>query len=305
MMLPAALDRPALDPCAVNVMSVDVEDYFHVSAFEGVALRAEWASYESRVVANTDRLLDLLAVSSARATFFVLGWVAERHPRLVRRIAAEGHELASHSYWHRLVYTLAPDEFREDLRRARRAIEDAAGVGVRGFRAPSYSITARSLWAFDVLIEEGYEYDASVFPIRHDRYGIPTAPRAPYVVTRPGGSILEVPGTTGLVGNIRLPIGGGYFRLMPYPYTRWVMRQLNTIEHRPAVFYLHPWEIDPAQPRIAASTISRWRHYNRLHRTEDRLRQLLADFRFDTIEAVLLRPAGERAPAAFTPSLAS
>jgi polysaccharide deacetylase family protein (PEP-CTERM system associated) len=289
----------------VNAMSVDVEDYFHVSAFEGVALRAEWSSYESRVVANTDRLLDLLAGSRARATFFVLGWVAERHPRLVRRIAAEGHELASHSYWHRLVYTLAPDEFREDLRRARRVIEDAAGVGVRGYRAPSYSITARSLWAFDVLIEEGYEYDASVFPIHHDRYGIPTAPRAPYVVTRPGGSILEVPGTTGLVGNIRLPIGGGYFRLMPYPYTRWVMRQLNTIEQRPAVFYLHPWEIDPAQPRIAASTVSRWRHYNKLHRTEDRLRQLLADFRFDTIEAVLLRPSGEPAPAALTPSLAS
>jgi polysaccharide deacetylase family protein (PEP-CTERM system associated) len=305
MMLPAALDRPALDSRAVNVMSVDVEDYFHVSAFEGVALRAEWSSYESRVVANTDRLLDLLAMSGARATFFVLGWVAERHPRLVRRIAAEGHELASHSYWHRLVYTLAPDEFREDLRRARGVIEDAAGVHVRGYRAPSYSITARSLWAFDVLIEEGYEYDASVFPIRHDRYGIPTAPRAPYVVTRPGGSILEVPGTTGLFGSIRLPIGGGYFRLMPYPYTRWVMRQLNTIEQRPAVFYLHPWEIDPAQPRIAASTVSRWRHYNKLHRTEDRLRQLLADFRFDTIEAVLLRPSGERAPAALTPSLAS
>lgn len=305
MMRPSPLDRPALDARPVNVMSVDVEDYFHVSAFEGVALRAEWSSYESRVVANTDRLLDLLAGSRARATFFVLGWVAERHPRLIRRIAAEGHELASHSYWHRLVYTLAPDEFREDLRRARGVIEDAAGVGVRGYRAPSYSITARSLWAFDVLIEEGYEYDASVFPIHHDRYGIPTAPRAPYVVTRPGGSILEVPGTTGLVGNIRLPIGGGYFRLMPYPYTRWVMRQLNTIERRPAVFYLHPWEIDPAQPRIAGSTVSRWRHYNRLHRTEDRLRQLLADFRFDTIEAVLLRPSGEHAPAALTPSLAS
>jgi polysaccharide deacetylase family protein (PEP-CTERM system associated) len=275
----------------VNVMSIDVEDYFHASAFAALHPRLNWNRLEHRVESNTLRLLDILAEFKVHGTFFVLGWVADRYPTLVRRISEAGHEIASHSFWHRLVYDLSPADFRDDLRRARDVLQAATGVRVRGFRAPSYSIVTRSLWALDVLIEEGYEYDASIFPIRHDRYGIPTAPRHAHRIERSGGSILEVPGSTAIVGGWKVPIGGGYFRLAPYSVTRWAMRRVNDVDGHPAVFYLHPWEIDPKQPRLPGGRVTKWRHYNKLSETEPRLRQLLRDFRFDRIDRVLLDAA--------------
>jgi polysaccharide deacetylase family protein (PEP-CTERM system associated) len=272
----------------VNAMSIDVEDYFHVSLFDGVVPRSAWDTLESRVCANTHRLLDLFDEFDVRSTFFILGWVAERHPGLVRDIASRGHEIASHGFAHRLIYDQTPQAFRRDIRRAKRLIEDACGRRVRGYRAPSYSITPRSLWALDALLEEGYEYDASIFPIRHDRYGIPVSERHPYLIHRDTGTLAEVPGGTTAVGPLNLPIaGGGYFRLLPYAWTRWGIGRVNMAEGRPVVFYLHPWEIDPAQPRLPASTLGAWRHYHNLAHTEARLRQLLADFRFAAVESVV------------------
>jgi polysaccharide deacetylase family protein (PEP-CTERM system associated) len=269
-------------------MTIDVEDYFHVSVFDGVISRESWGSMESRVTANTARLLDLFDEHDVRGTFFVLGWVVERYPQLVRDIASRGHELASHGYAHRLVYDQAPETFRDDVRRAKALIEDAAGVGVRGYRAPSFSVTKRSLWALDVLLEEGYRYDASIFPIRHDRYGIPDAPRWPHAMERPGGSLFEVPGSTVRLGGTNLPVaGGGYFRILPYAWTRWGISRVNRVERQPAVFYLHPWEIDPDQPRLGASALGRFRHYRNLHLTETRLRALMRDFSFGPLERVL------------------
>jgi polysaccharide deacetylase family protein (PEP-CTERM system associated) len=222
------------------------------------------------------------------ATFFVLGWVAERFPSLVSSIARQGHEIASHGYAHRLIYEQTPQVFRDDVRRAKDLLETAAGAKVDGFRAPSYSVTARTLWALDVLIEEGYRYDASIFPIRHDRYGIPASPRHPYVLTRAGGSLVEAPASTVRYGGLNLPVaGGGYFRILPYAWTRWGIRRINTHEGRPAIFYLHPWEIDPSQPRIRAGFVSRFRHYRNLEKTEPRLRRLLREFRFSTVGRLL------------------
>jgi polysaccharide deacetylase family protein (PEP-CTERM system associated) len=272
----------------VNAMSVDVEDYFQVSAFDRVVSRESWSNRESRVVGNAERLLELFHSSGVRATFFVLGWVAERHPDLVRRIAAQGHELASHGNRHELVYTLTPEQFRHDVRQAKTVLEQVAGVPVIGYRAPSYSVTERSLWALDVLIEEGYTYDASIFPIHHDRYGIPDAPRHVHVREGSGGSIVEAPGSTVRFGGVNLPVGGGgYFRLLPYAVTRWAFRRLNDSEGRPVVFYLHPWEIDPNQPRIAVDPVTRLRHYTNLGRTESRLRRLMSEFRFSTVADVV------------------
>jgi polysaccharide deacetylase family protein (PEP-CTERM system associated) len=282
----------------INAMSVDVEDYFQVSAFEKIVSPQEWDHFESRVEANTDRMLRLFDDVGVRATFFVLGWVAERYPGLVRRIAAQGHEIASHSYAHRLVYELTPDEFRADLRRAKTAIEAAAGTPVLGYRAPSYSVVARSTWALEILAEEGYAYDASIFPIRHDRYGIPDAPRHIHRIDVGDRSIVEVPGSTVRYGGVNLPIaGGGYFRILPYQWTRWGIRHLNRRESRPAVFYIHPWEIDPDQPRLPGSRMSRARHYRNLSKTEERLKRLLRDFRFGPIEQVLRLQDGVVAPA--------
>jgi polysaccharide deacetylase family protein (PEP-CTERM system associated) len=230
----------------------------------------------------------MFAAAGVRGTFFVLGWVVERCPALVRRIAAGGHELASHGYHHRLLYQLTPDEFRQDVRRAKRLIEDASGAGVSGYRAPSFSVVRSTLWALDVLLEEGYRYDASIFPVRHDRYGIPDAERHPHVVRGPAGALVEVPASTVRLGSTNLPIaGGGYFRLLPYAWTRWGMRRVNETERRPVVFYLHPWEIDPGQPRIPVGVATRLRHYSGLSRTADRLNRLMRDFRFDSIRAVL------------------
>ena len=284
--MPIAYQHDASE--VTNAMTVDVEDYFHVSVFDGVVPRHEWATLESRVVRNTHRLLELFAETSVRGTFFVLGWVAERHPDLVRAIVDGGHELASHGFAHRLVYDLTPAQFRDDVRRSKAVLESAGGVAVLGYRAPSYSITPRSLWAIDILIEEGFSWDASIFPIHHDRYGIPVSPRHPYVLERERGRLVEVPGSTVRVGSFNLPVaGGGYFRLLPYAWTRWGIDRLNRTEGRPAIFYLHPWEIDPDQPRLRTSRLGRLRHYRNLDQTEDRLRALLSDFRFSTVTRVL------------------
>ena len=272
----------------VNAMSVDVEDYFQVSAFDRIVSRASWNELESRVVSNTRRILDLFDRHGVRATFFVLGWVADRSPDLVRQIAARGHEIASHGYHHQLLYSLTPKQFRDDIRQAKNALERAAGRPVLGFRAPSYSITNTSLWALDVLIEEGFVYDASIFPIHHDRYGIPNAARHAHVLKRPSGALVEVPASTVRVGGVNLPIaGGGYFRLLPYSWTRWGISRVNAVERQPVVFYLHPWEIDPDQPRFPVAATTRLRHYGGLAKTAGRLRRLLADFRFDSISSVL------------------
>jgi polysaccharide deacetylase family protein (PEP-CTERM system associated) len=271
-----------------NAMTIDVEEHFHVSVFDGVIPRAEWSGLESRVVRNTERLLRIFAEHDVTATFFVLGMVAERFPGLVAEIAKAGHEVASHGYGHRLIYDQTPQAFREDVRRSKALLEAASGRAVLGYRAPSYSITPKSLWAIDVLIEEGYRYDSSIFPIRHDRYGIPLCPRHAYVLNRPGGSLVEAPGSTTAVGPFNLPIGGGgYFRILPYVWTRWGIERVNRIEQRPAIFYLHPWEIDPDQPRLRAGLLSRFRHYRNLHRTEARLRRLLSEVRFGPLAGLV------------------
>jgi polysaccharide deacetylase family protein (PEP-CTERM system associated) len=285
----------------INAMSVDVEDYFHVSAFAGTVSRSAWPELESRVESNTRRLLDLFDEFTVRGTFFVLGWVAAHQPAIVREIAARGHEIASHGYAHQLVYDQTPDAFREDVRRAKGLLEDLTGVAVHGYRAPSFSVTDRSLWALDVLIEEGHQYDASIFPIRHDRYGIPGSPRHPYVISRPAGTITELPGSTVRLASANLPMaGGGYFRLLPYAWTRWGIARLNEAEGQPAIFYLHPWEIDADQPRLPASALSRFRHYRNLHMTERRLRALLTEFRFDSVASLLQRRAVHGAMAELT-----
>jgi polysaccharide deacetylase family protein (PEP-CTERM system associated) len=272
----------------VNAMSIDVEDYFHVSVFDGIVPRREWERMESRVVANTMRLLDMFDEYHTRSTFFVLGWVAEREPDLVKTIARRGHEVASHGYAHRLVYDQTRSAFRDDVRRAKQLLEDASGRRVIGYRAPSYSITPRSLWALDVLVEEGYEYDSSIFPIHHDRYGIPVSDRRPYVIQRAGGRLVEIPGSTARFGLWNLPVaGGGYFRILPYWWTRWGIARVNRLEGRPTVFYLHPWEIDPEQPRLSAGRLGQFRHYRHLDQTETRLRQLLTDFQFDALDAIV------------------
>lgn len=281
--------RPSSD-VVVNAMTVDVEDYFHVSAFDNVVSRAGWDTFDSRVSRNTDRLLELFDGAKVRGTFFVLGWVAERFPALVRRIADQGHEVASHGYNHQLLYMLTPSQFREDVRAAKAVIEDASGRAVLGFRAPSYSMIESSMWAIDVLIEEGHVYDSSIFPIHHDRYGIPDSPRHPYQLRRPAGSLLEVPGSTVRLGGVNLPIaGGGYFRQLPYAWTKWGIDRVNRVEREPVVFYIHPWEIDPEQPRLSAGRLSRFRHYRNLAKTADRLQKLLRDFRFDTVSALIQR----------------
>ncbi len=284
-------------PRIINAMTIDVEDYFHASALAEAAPISRWEQLESRVEPNTDRLLNMFERAGVTATFFVLGWVAERHPSIVRRIRAAGHEVASHGYWHQLTYDLPPDRFRDDVRRSKALLEDQAGAPVRGYRAPSYSITTQSLWALDVLIEEGYEYDASIFPIRHDRYGIPDAPRHPHRLTRDAGWLIEAPPSTVRLGGTNLPIaGGGYFRLLPYGWTRWGIARVNGIERRPVIFYLHPWEIDPDQPRLRVRRVSRFRHYRNLHLTAPRLERLLRDFAFGPL-ADLLRNAAPIAAA--------
>lgn len=266
-----------------SIISVDVEDYFHVEAFSGVIQPSAWSGYESRVERNTARILDLLDDCNVTATFFILGWVAERYPKLVRSIAVRGHEPACHSYWHRLVYKLTPAEFREDTLLAKRVIEQAAGVRIHGYRAPSFSIVSRSAWALDILAELGFRYDSSVFPVKHDVYGVPDAPRGPYCIDTPSGQITEFPMATFRyhIGP-NLPVaGGGYLRLLPFWYTKaGVARAWR--EGLPVVSYIHPWELDPEQPRLRVPLKSRLRHYTNLKITELRLRRLLAMDQFSS-----------------------
>lgn len=273
----------------LNAFTVDVEDYYHVSAFERHVRREDWGDYESRVADSTRRVLELLARHHTRATFFVLGWVARRCPDLVREIHAAGHELGSHSYWHRLVYELKPDEFRQDLRDSRAALEDAAGVAVKAYRAPSFSITKQSLWALEVLAEEGMQVDSSVFPIYHDRYGIPDARTDLHRVTTPAGTLWEFPPSVVRVGGMNLPVsGGGYFRLYPLAFSLRALARINRRQRRAFMFYVHPWELDPEQPRLSAgSRLSRVRHRVNLHSTEQKLDRLLARFRFGTLSEVI------------------
>jgi polysaccharide deacetylase family protein (PEP-CTERM system associated) len=271
-----------------NALTVDLEDYFHVSAYAGKVRLEEWDSYPSRVAANTDRLLGLLAEHNCLATFFVLGWVAEKKPEVVARVAAAGHEIACHSLLHRRIFDLTPQEFREDTRRAKAVIEDATGKQVVGYRAPSFSVVKKSLWALEILAEEGFQYDSSIFPVEHPSYGIPDAPRTPYWIDTASGRILEFPMPTLSVGSMRSPIGGGaYLRLLPYSYTRWSIRHLNDRENFPVCVYIHPWELDPAQPRMGGNLSARARHYFGLRGTEAKLRKLVRDVEFCTLAAVI------------------
>jgi len=273
-----------------NAFSVDVEDYFHVSAFAGRIAPADWERWPRRVEAATEIMLDLLAEHGALATFFILGWVAERHPALVRRIAAEGHEVASHGYAHERVWSQSPETFRGDVGRTRRLLEDIAGVPVRGYRAASFSVSDATLWAFDILAEEGYRYSSSVYPIRHDHYGSPAWPRQPH---RPRGAtgVIEIPVATLRLFGRNLPCGGGgYFRLSPsYRLTRWALREANRRDGEPSVVYFHPWELDSEQPSVPGLPLTtRLRHYTNIARMPRRLSWLLRDFRWDRMDSLFL-----------------
>jgi polysaccharide deacetylase family protein (PEP-CTERM system associated) len=269
-----------------NAMSVDVEEYFQVAAFERQVQKDDWGSYPSRVEWNTGRVLDLFAAKGVRATFFVLGWVAERHPALIRRIVAEGHELASHGYDHTRVIYMDERVFREDVVRTKGILEEVGGVRVRGYRAPSYSIGAGNLWALDVLQETGHVYSSSIYPIRHDLYGMPEAPRFAFRVREQ--AILEIPVTTVEWGGNQLPAGGGgFFRLLPYAAYHWALRRVNGRDRQPGIFYFHPWEVDAQQPRIANAPLkSRFRHYVNLGTMEARLARLLDDFQWGRVDEV-------------------
>jgi polysaccharide deacetylase family protein (PEP-CTERM system associated) len=275
-----------------NAMTVDVEDWFQVAAFFGQIQRDSWATLEYRVEANTDRVLQIFSDAGVSGTFFVLGWVAQRSPGLVRRIHALGHEIACHGMSHEFVYRQTPEQFRAETRQSKRLLEQTIGQPVRGYRASTYSITRKAMWALDILLDEGFEYDSSIFPVRHPQYGIPGASRELGIVLTPKSQrIVEFPLTTARFGPIELPVaGGGYFRILPYRLTAAGLRSINRREHRPFIFYFHPWEIDPGQPRVAdASWSSRFRHYTNLDRCEARLQKLLADFSFTTVRAVLER----------------
>ena len=268
-------------------MSVDVEDYFQVAAFDKIIDRSDWDTLPHRVKNNTNKILDLFKQQNIQATFFVLGWVAERYPELVERIINEGHELASHGYAHQRATHQSREEFKQDIIKAKKILEDISAVEVKGYRAPSYSINKTNLWVHDELLEAGYQYSSSVYPVKHDLYGIPDAPRFAY---RCENGLLEIPITTTQIGNRNFPAGGGgFFRLYPYALSRWIIQKGNKQDKQPSIFYFHPWEIDPGQPRQNnASAKSRFRHYLNLHKTEPRLKKLLQDFNWDRMDNIFL-----------------
>jgi polysaccharide deacetylase family protein (PEP-CTERM system associated) len=276
-----------------NALSVDVEDWFQVGAFERTIARSDWDGLAHRVERNTDAVLELLDEAGIKATFFTLGWVAERYPALLQRIVRGGHEVASHGYDHQRVFTFTPEAFRADLRKARDLIENAAGCRITGYRAPSFSIDTRTPWAHPILAEEGYAYSSSVAPIAHDHYGWPDSPRFAW---RPveGSAMVELPVTTAKLGQRTLAAGGGgFFRLLPYAFSRWAVRQVNREEQRPAIIYFHPWEIDPDQPRVANAPLrSRVRHYTNLRVMAPKLRRLARDFAWGRVDELV---AGESA----------
>jgi polysaccharide deacetylase family protein (PEP-CTERM system associated) len=271
-----------------NALTIDVEDYFQVAALAEAVRREDWHSMEYRVEANTQRILSLLDRHKAKATFFTLGWVAEKSPELVRTIQKEGHEVASHGYSHQLIYNQTPEVFREETRRSKAILEDITGQPITGYRAASYSITNESRWALDILAEEGFTWDSSIFPVHHDRYGMPGTPRWPHkLTTDEGHTLAEFPLSTLKLPGYTLPIaGGGYFRLFPYWFSRWGLGSINR-QGQPFVFYLHPWEVDPGQPRLNVKWFSRFRHYNNLDVCEARLDKLLGHFKFTTMSNVL------------------
>jgi polysaccharide deacetylase family protein (PEP-CTERM system associated) len=270
-------------------ISIDLEDYFHVEAFAGVVSRDNWSSYATRFEENTKRTLDLLSRFGTRATFFVLGWAAARAPRLIRKVAEAGHEIACHSYWHRRIWQITPEEFREDTRRAVKTLEDITGAKPRGYRAPTFSIDHRSLWAIDILAEEGFSYDSSVFPVRHDFYGMPSAPRTPFRWrSETGRTLVEVPmPTIRALGRSWAFGGGGYLRILPMAYNRWAIRKVTLEEKMPVVVYFHPWELDPDQPRLPGGLRSKLRHYTNLTGMESRLARLLQEHRFVTVQELI------------------
>jgi len=272
-----------------NALTFDIEEYFHAEVFARTLSPEEWPSLASRVVDTTERLLDILDYADVRATFFVLGWIADRYPTLVQDIAGRGHEIACHGYGHQMIHRQSRLEFAKDLQQAKTAIEDAAGVAVIGYRAPTFSVVRETLWSLEVLWEAGFLYDSSIFPIVHDRYGIPDAPRFPHRVPITNGhGIAEFPLSTISVLGRRLPVaGGGYFRLLPYRVTRRAIQHLNDRERQPAIVYLHPWELDVHQPRVRVGWLSRFRHSVNTHSTEGKLRRLLADFRFAPVRDIL------------------
>ena len=280
----------------LNAITVDVEEYFHVEAFAGCIDPKSWGNFESRVERSVDIILRLLQNHGTRGTFFILGWIAERRPGLVRRIAEAGHEIGCHGFGHQRIHRQTQDQFRQDIQRARKVLTELAQNPVVCYRAPSFSITKTTLWALDVLAEEGFEIDSSIFPVRHDLYGIPDGKRFPYLETTPGGKrIFEFPPSTiRLVNNNWAVGGGGYLRLFPYQITRRAIQRLNNKEKQPAMVYFHPWEVDPAQPRISASPLSKFRHYVNLSKTEKKIERLLRDFHFGTVSEVCSRLEARR-----------
>jgi polysaccharide deacetylase family protein (PEP-CTERM system associated) len=291
----------------INAFTVDVEDYYQVSAFERHVSRDQWDQYESRVEANTQRMLSMLDKHDVKATFFVLGWVGDRYPQLVREIHQAGHEIASHGYWHRLIYKQTPEEFRDDIRLSRQVLEDIIGERVFIYRAPSFSVTEKSYWAIEILIEEGFSIDSSIFPIYHDRYGIPGAKSFPNQINTSVGSLWEFPPSVVHFAGQNLPVsGGGYFRLFPLFWTIRCLKKLGNFTGQPFIFYVHPWEIDPDQPRLFknASLKSRFRHYINLGNTLRKLDSLLSNFRFGTVSAVIRNYSTQQGVSGAIPSLA-
>jgi polysaccharide deacetylase family protein (PEP-CTERM system associated) len=284
--MPESLRAVARTGEVVNALTIDVEDYFQVSAFAPYIARSTWEERPCRVEQNIDRILELLSTTGVHATFFTLGWIAERYPQMVQRIVADGHELASHGYAHERATALEADAFFADVALAKAVLEDIGGTRVQGYRAPSFSIGDQNQWAYACLAKAGYRYSSSVYPIRHDHYGSPNGFRFAHMVHT---SVLEVPIATARVLRTNLPAGGGgYFRLLPYPVSRWLLRRVNLRDEESAIFYFHPWEIDPEQPRVdGVDAKTRWRHYINLERTADRLRLLLRDFRWDRMDRVV------------------
>lgn len=279
------------NPTIKHAMTVDVEDYYHVAAFSKVIDIAKWSDYPSRVERNTDILLELFKRKNIHATFFILGWVAERYPGIVKRIVEQGHEVASHGYSHQLVYSQTPEVFKEETYKSKVILEDQSQQPVSGYRAASYSITAKSLWALDILAELGFTWDSSIFPIRHDNYGMPNSPEQPYLIkTSSGACLTEFPLTTAKVFGLSVPAaGGGYFRQYPYFVSRYLFNRASLNQTRPQIFYLHPWEIDEGQPRVeGAGWFSRFRHYTNIKRCLPRLENMLDDFSFGTVSESLL-----------------
>ena len=271
----------------MHCLTFDIEEHFQVSAFDSPMRRRHWDQFESRVERNTNKLLELLALHKTQATFFVLGWVAKRHPNLVRLVAREGHEVASHGYAHELITAQTPGQFREDVKRAKGILEGLIGEPVLGYRAPSFTITPETIWALPALVEEGYVYDSSIFPILHDKYGMPGANPMYHSISTEAGLIWEIPPSTTKIGGVRVPVaGGGYLRLFPYRLLRGLLKRVESTG-QPLVMYLHPWELDPDQPRMSGPVLSRFRHYANLHKTEERLIQLLQEFRFAPIREAI------------------